>query len=112
MNVVVIRRTVKPVIFKGKMDPKKLKKYAKDPELFVMYNTYFITERFYENAASHLKCPEWDECYRVKPLKAVYDRAVENGGEDGEHVWSVCYNIDEGHTIVFRIKEVCDGKLR
>ena len=99
------RLTVKPIVFKGCMTPKKLKRYAKDPNVFAMYNVHRTVKAMYERI-NNQNCPPYEECYKTRPLKIIYDRAIENDSAIGFNLEALCYRIDYGDLVIFRVKEL------
>ena len=99
------RLTVKPIVFKGCMTPKKLKRYAKDPNVFVMYNVYPTVKGMYDRI-DNPNCPPYEECYKTRPLKIIYDRAINNDNAMEFNLAALCYRIDTGDLAIFRIKEL------
>lgn len=96
--------TVKPISIRGPMNSKKLKRYAKDSNVFVMYNAYhFIAPLFAK--INNPNCPSYEECYRVRPLSYFYNRATSSNNSIVSTITldSLCRTIDHGSYILFRI---------
>lgn len=94
--------TVKPISIRGPMNPEKLKRYAKDSNVFVMYNAYRFIARLFAKM-NNPDCPSYGECYRVKPLSYYYSRASTASSITLD---SLCRAIDYGSYVLFRIKYV------
>ena len=99
------RLTVKPIALRGSMTPEKLKRYAKDPSVFVMYNVHSTMNAMYDRI-NNPNCPPYEECYRTRPLKIIYDRAIKNDSAIGFNLEALCYRIDRGDLVIFRVKEL------
>ena len=97
----MVNHTLKPIYRKGRMTPKRLKHYAEDPTVFVMFNVYPILKSMYEQV-SNPKCPSFNECYKVKPLKDLYDQAINSTSRF--NIESICVYINNGTYQLFRIK--------
>ena len=93
--------TVKPIMFRGKMTINKLKRYAKDPNVFVIYNVYSSVKRICEHI-SNLNYPEYDACYKTRPLDYLYKQATDNLAES-RALENLCLNINTGKYVIFRI---------
>ena len=91
--------TVRPIIFKGRMDEKKLERYAKDPNVFVMYNIHNILSRYYSRMPIG-NCPTFEECFKTRPLKNLYERATTM---QKLNVETLCNLINSGGYILFRL---------
>ena len=94
-------RTVEPISLRGPMNPEKLKRYAKDSNVFIMYNTYHIVAPMFAKINSP-NCPSYEECYRVRPLSYFYNRATSS--ELSITPDSLCRIIDYGGYVLFRIR--------
>ena len=95
--------TVEPISLRGPMNPEKLKRYAKDSNVFVMYNTYNIISQMFEKI-NNPNCPSYEECYRVRPLSYFYNKATSS--ESSTALDSLCANIDCRRCVLFRIRYV------
>lgn len=96
--------TIEPIKLRGHTSIEKLKRYAKDPDVFVMYNVHkYVAELYSKSKNPDYPAPVWDECYRVKPLSMLYEKTLKNSRGPEIAAESLCLLIDNGSYILFRI---------
>ena len=90
--------------YRGSITSSKLKRYSKDPTIFFVFNAHkFLIELYARATYPVSNAPSYEECYKIRPFKFVYDKACNSDNPLG--LQSLCLSIQDGHYTLIRIKE-------
>lgn len=95
---------IEVIHYNGSITPAKLKRYSKDPTIFVVFNAHKLLIELYARATYPVSnAPSYEECYKIRPFKFVYDKAHNSDNQLG--LQSLCLSIEDGDYELIRIKE-------